>query len=160
YHRLLTHRGFRCPKWLEHTLAVLGVCTLQDSPARWVMVHRMHHQHSDRQTDPHSPLVTFFWGHVGWLLVENRQLSRLETYERYARDILQDPFYLRFERNILWVWVYVAHAVAIYLVGLAVGWAMTGEVMGGVQFGLSLLVWGVIFRTIYTWHVTWGVNSI
>ena len=34
YHRLLTHRGFRVPKWLEHTLAILGFCCLQDSPAR------------------------------------------------------------------------------------------------------------------------------
>src|SRR5207302_421186 len=24
YHRLLTHRGFSCPRWLEHVLAVLG----------------------------------------------------------------------------------------------------------------------------------------
>ena len=40
YHRLLTHRGFTCPLWLEHFFALLGVCTLQDSPARWVTVHR------------------------------------------------------------------------------------------------------------------------
>ncbi|HEY6564459.1 MAG TPA: acyl-CoA desaturase, partial [Pirellulaceae bacterium] len=33
YHRLLTHQGFTCPKWLEHFLAILGICTLQDSPA-------------------------------------------------------------------------------------------------------------------------------
>src|SRR5262245_31515187 len=26
YHRLLTHRGYKCPKWFEHTLATLGVC--------------------------------------------------------------------------------------------------------------------------------------
>ena len=25
YHRLLTHRGYKCPLWLEHTLAVLGL---------------------------------------------------------------------------------------------------------------------------------------
>ena len=47
YHRLLTHQGFTCPKWFEHTLAVLGICTLQDSPARWVAIHRVHHKHSD-----------------------------------------------------------------------------------------------------------------
>src|SRR5687767_1815150 len=35
YHRLLTHQGFVAPKWLEHSLAVLGVCTLQDTPACW-----------------------------------------------------------------------------------------------------------------------------
>src|SRR5438067_2039511 len=46
FHRLLTHRGYKCPLWLEHTLALLGVCNLQESPARWVVVHRLHHQHS------------------------------------------------------------------------------------------------------------------
>jgi fatty-acid desaturase len=160
FHRLLTHRSYRCPKWLEHILAILGVCSLQDSPARWVMVHRMHHQHSDKQPDPHSPLVNWFWGHMGWLLVENRHLNKFSTYERYARDILQDPFYLRLERGRLWVWVYVVHAFLFYLVGLTVGALLSGTLVGGVQFGLSLLLYGVVFRTIYTWHVTWGVNSL
>src|SRR5262249_62014747 len=40
YHRLLTHRGFRCPKWVEHSLAILGFCCLQDTPAPGVPVHR------------------------------------------------------------------------------------------------------------------------
>ena len=52
YHRLLTHRGFKCPLWFEHCLAILGVCNLQESPARWVVVHRLHHQHSDHQARP------------------------------------------------------------------------------------------------------------
>ena len=160
YHRLLTHRSYRCPKWLEHGLALLGVCSLQDSPARWVMIHRLHHQHSDRQPDPHSPLVNWFWGHVGWLLVENRQLSLLTTYERYARDILQDPFYRKLERGLLWVWIWLGHAVLFYLVGFAVGWATTGTGTGGLQFGLSLLLYGVVYRTLFSWHVTWGVNSL
>jgi stearoyl-CoA desaturase (delta-9 desaturase) len=159
YHRLLTHRSYQCPRWLEHTFAIFGVCCLQDSPARWVMVHRLHHQNSDRQPDPHSPLVTFFWSHMGWLLVENRQLSKIETYERYARDILQDRFYLRLARGLLWVWVYVAHAVLFYLIGAAVGWWMTGTAIGALQFGLSILLYGVIYRTIFSWHVTWGINS-
>src|SRR6202012_3925731 len=59
YHRLLTHRGFVCPKWLERTFVVLGVCCVQDQPARWVSVHRLHHQHSDDPGDPHSPLDSF-----------------------------------------------------------------------------------------------------
>ena len=41
--------------------------SLQDTPAWWVATHRLHHAHSDTQDDPHSPLVTFFWAHLGWL---------------------------------------------------------------------------------------------
>jgi fatty-acid desaturase len=159
YHRLLTHHGYSCPKWFEHTLAILGVCCLQDTPARWVAIHRLHHKHSDEQPDPHSPLVSFFWSHMGWLLVENRLLSKLSTYEKYARDVLQDPFYLWIERRRMWAWIYLAHAALFFLAGLAIGWITTGTHAGGVQFGSSLLLWGVIFRTIYTWHVTWAVNS-
>jgi len=160
YHRLLTHRSFRCSKWLERTLAILGVCSLQDSPARWVMIHRLHHQNSDHQPDPHSPLVTWFWGHVGWIVIENRQLAKRSTYERYARDLVQDPFYMLLERKLLWVWIYVAHALAFFLAAFAIGWLVTGNKMGGLQFGLSILVYGVIFRTIYTWHITWAINSV
>ena len=32
--------------------------------------------------------------------------------------------------------------------------------MGGLQFGASLLVWGVFFRTAFVWHATWAVNSV
>jgi stearoyl-CoA desaturase (delta-9 desaturase) len=47
-----------------------------------------------------------------------------------------------------------------FLTGLGIGWLVTGEYMGGVQFGLSLLVWGVLVRTVVVWHITWSVNSI
>src|SRR5262249_36887060 len=36
FHRLLTHRSFRCPTWVERAFALLGVCTLMEGPARWV----------------------------------------------------------------------------------------------------------------------------
>jgi len=160
YHRLLTHRGLTCPKWLEHSLAMLGVCCLQDTPARWVAIHRLHHQHSDREPDPHSPLVNFVWAHVGWVLVRNREHARLPFFEQYARDVLRDPFYLRLERNIAWFWVYWAHALVYFLAGLAWGRLARGEWGAGVQLGLSLLVWGVIARTVFIWHTTWAVNSV
>lgn len=158
YHRLLTHQGLTLPRWLEHFFALLGVCCLQDTPGRWVAIHRLHHQHSDERPDPHSPLVNFFWGHVGWLLVENRQINSIGTYERYARDILRDPFYFAMERS--WIWINLVHWVIFYLVGFGIGWAVSGELMDGIQFGLSLLVWGVFVRTVAVWHITWSVNSL
>jgi fatty-acid desaturase len=113
YHRLLAHRGLVVPRWLECILGVIGVCCMQDTPARWVAVHRRHHEHSDQPNDPHSPLVNFFWAHVGWLLVENDDLSRLGIYERYARDIVRDPFQKWLERN--HGWIVVAHGMAFLL---------------------------------------------
>ncbi|MFM8572344.1 MAG: acyl-CoA desaturase [Pirellula sp.] len=160
YHRLLTHRGFECPKWLEHFIALCGICTLQDSPARWVAVHRMHHQHSDHQPDPHSPWVDFLWGHVGWLLFVDRRHDGVVHFERYARDLLRDPFYFRLERKLVWFWIYLAHAAAIVLVGYLFGLATTGRNSDALLLAASWFTWGVIARTIFTLHVTWAVNSV
>jgi stearoyl-CoA desaturase (delta-9 desaturase) len=160
YHRLLTHRGLTVPKWLEHGLAILAVCCLQDTPARWAAIHRMHHRRSDRPDDPHSPLVSFFWGHVEWFLVHNRDHDGIVRCERYARDLLHDPLYFWLERKLRWLWLYVAHAALFYLAGLAVGWAATGNLRTGFQFGVSLVVWGVLLRTVVVWHITWSVNSL
>jgi stearoyl-CoA desaturase (delta-9 desaturase) len=160
YHRLLTHRGLRCDKWLEYTLAILGVCSFQDTPARWVAVHRRHHQYADEQPDPHSPLVNFFWGHMGWLLVENKGLRRLGIYDRYAKDILRDRFYAGLERKGRWLKILVLSWVVFFLGGLAAGLLRGDTLSDAAQFGASVLVWGVFVRTVLVWHITWSVNSI
>src|ERR1700730_2522738 len=43
YHRLLTHRGLKCPKWLEHAMVIVAMSCFQETPARWVAIHRRHH---------------------------------------------------------------------------------------------------------------------
>ena len=93
YHRLLTHRGFVCPKWLEYSFALLGLCCIQHTPAYWVAIHRRHHQYADAQDDPHSPLAGFLWGHFGWVLAENDDLKDEIVTQRYAKDLMRDPFY-------------------------------------------------------------------
>ena len=47
YHRLITHRSFKCPRWLECTLALLGACCLEESPIVWTAWHRLHHHASE-----------------------------------------------------------------------------------------------------------------
>jgi fatty-acid desaturase len=160
YHRLLTHRGFRCPKWLERAFALLGVCALQDSPVRWVAVHRIHHQHSDTGADPHSPLVSFSWGYLGWVVFKNRRLRKRVTLARYAKDVLRDPLYAWLHHHRAWMYVYAAHAVLFFGAGYLAGWLLRGTPAGALQFGLSVLVWGVVVRTVYIWHVTWAANSV
>ncbi len=159
FHRMLTHRSLTLPKWLEYCVSTLAVCCLQDSPARWVAIHRLHHQHSDEESDPHSPLVNLLWGHVGWVMIKSSNHDRTIHYEHYCRDVLRDPYYFWLERGLRWFWVYLAHAALFYLVGLAIGWATTGSFPAGVQLGSSLLVWGVFVRTVLVWHITWTVNS-
>ena len=160
YHRMLTHRSLRVPKWFERVLVFISLCCFQDTPVKWVANHRMHHLHSDEQPDRHSPLVTFAWGHFDWLLKYNTATRNASTYQKYARDILEDPLYFYLERNYLATLVYVLHTFAYFLVGFGVGWALGGNAMAGLQFGLSLWVWGAILRTVAVWHITWSVNSL
>lgn len=160
YHRLLTHRGFTCPKWLEHTLALLGMCNLQDSPARWVAIHRVHHQHSDHESDPHTPLANFLWGHVGWVVCRHRDLDRTSHYERYVRDLLRDPFYLRMERRGGWFFIFLLHTVLITAAGAAFGYWQTGSGDGAIRYAASWYVWAVAVRTVAVLHGTWAVNSL
>ena len=159
YHRLLTHQGLTAPKWLEHFFAILGVCTMQDTPACWIAMHRIHHKHSDDRPDPHSPLVNFLWGHCGWLMFHNRDFLNVNCYQRFTRDILRDPFYLKLERNENWLQIYLASMVVFFLGGFGAELAMGGTMAQAAQFGSSLLVWGVLVRTVLTWHITWSVNS-
>ena len=160
YHRLLTHRGFKCPKWLEHLMVVIAICCVQDTPARWVAVHRRHHQHADDQPDPHSPLVNFFWGHIGWVLFKNPELSRLGIYERYAKDILRDRFYVKLERNAAQLKIIGAQWLVFFIAGFIAGWLTTDTLKDAALFGGSIMLWGVAVRTVFVWHQTWAVNSI
>ena len=125
FHRLLTHRGFACPRWLERFLTLLGVCCWQGSPMNWVSVHRMHHQYSDEPEDPHSPKVSFFWSHMGWFMIIDPTIWNMNTYDRYARDLLRDRFFKSFERTRRWRLVQFIHWSIFFLGGLLTGGLMT-----------------------------------
>ena len=68
YHRLLTHRGYRTPKWVEYFITACGTMALEGGPIFWVATHRVHHQNSDHEGDPHTPHDGTWWAHAGWIL--------------------------------------------------------------------------------------------
>ena len=160
YHRLLTHRGLKVPKWLEHSMVIVAMSCLQETPARWVAIHRRHHQFADEQPDPHSPLASFFWAHIGWILVHQPELSRLGIYERYAKDILRDRFYVALERHGWLVWINLIQMPLFFAAGFAVAWLFGATPADAVQTGVTILLYGVFVRTVLVWHITWAVNSV
>jgi stearoyl-CoA desaturase (delta-9 desaturase) len=161
YHRLLTHRGFTCPRWLEHVLAILGACCAQGTPMMWVAIHRKHHQHSDEHDDPHSPRTGLFWSHMGWFLIEDGAPgSQVETYARYVRDLFQDRLYKQMERPRVRRLMNLAHWSAFFVAGALFGILTTWDWLDALQLGLSWLVWGVFVRTVVHLHCTWAVNSV
>jgi fatty-acid desaturase len=160
YHRLLTHRGLKCPKWLEHAMVIVAMSCLQETPARWVAIHRRHHQYADEQPDPHSPLVNFFWAHMGWILVDQPELSRLGIYQRYAKDILRDRFYVALERNNWLVWINLGQMPLFFGAGFAAALLSGQTPADAAQTGLGILMFGVFVRTVLVWHITWAINSV
>ena len=140
YHRLHTHRAYKCPKALEYLFAVLGTMTLEGGPIFWAAVHRVHHQRSDQDGDPHTPRDGRWWAHILWMLFGAPLHSNTKLVGSFAPDLNRDPFYR---------WLNSYHWVPLTLLGLvllAVG-------------GLPWLLWGVFLRVVVGLHVTWLVNS-
>lgn len=158
YHRLLAHRSFSCPRWLEHALAVLGTCCAQGAPAWWVAIHRMHHQFADKDRDPHTPGRNFFWGHIGWITFQTEDMLHGHVTGRYARDLLRDPLYVWLEEY--WQCVALAPWILLPAATLMGGLLAGMSTQAAVQLALSALVWGVAARTVYVWHVSAFVNSV
>jgi stearoyl-CoA desaturase (delta-9 desaturase) len=159
YHRLVSHRAFACPRWFECTLAIIGTCCLEFSPAHWAAIHRRHHHHTDDDLDPHSPIRGFLWAHMGWLVTKTDDMARRPLLERYAKDLMRDPLYAWLDRRSNWAKVGLLSWLAYYLVGFAVMTFSGASRADAAQFGLSLLVWGAALRTVVVWHSTWLVNS-
>jgi stearoyl-CoA desaturase (delta-9 desaturase) len=140
YHRLLTHRGYEVPRWLEYALTLCGTLALEGGPIFWVATHRIHHQYSDREGDPHSPREGTFWAHIGWIFTGSARHHDTRILSRYAPDLSRDPFHLALSN---WHWV---PQVVLGFVLLAVG-------------GVSYVLWGIFFRVVCGLHATWLVNS-
>ncbi|HXW25381.1 MAG TPA: fatty acid desaturase [Xanthobacteraceae bacterium] len=160
FHRLLTHRSFSCPMWVERTLSILGVSCGQGSPTYWVAVHRRHHHYADQELDPHSPRRGFFWGHVGWAMLKRDDLDPGPLMDRYAKDLRRDPFQAWLVRHDTWVFVMFATWVVYFIAGFGVALLTDQSIASAAQFGLSLLVWGAAVRTVIVLHFAWLVNSV
>ncbi len=148
YHRLLTHRSFKTPKWFEYFLTVCGCLAWQGGPVQWVGIHRIHHKHSDEEEDPHTPKHGFGWAHMFWCMHKDPEgLNATDA----AKDLQRDPV-LRMLNRFFWVPQF-ALVVALYFCGQ---WAASA---GFETSGLSWLLWGVCVRTVLVYHGTWFVNS-
>lgn len=140
YHRLLTHRSMKVPKALEYFTALLGTLSLQGSPVDWVATHRIHHAYSDTGKDPHNSNLGFRWSHLQWLYLANQSLPSPELQERMAPELVADPYYRFLNKN--FVLLQFVLAGVLFLAG-----------------GLPFVVWGMFVRLVFTYHLTWLINS-
>lgn len=142
-HRLLTHRSFSAPKWLEYCVVTLSIPA--GTPLQWVGNHRFHHAHTDKDADPHSPHISGFWyAHVGWYLGTRNSFICLlyslagplrlifdsfwrprtnQQYNYLAEDVSNDPYYLWLSKPVpymlmMWVHGVTVFGIAYFLAGL------------------------------------------
>lgn len=140
YHRLLTHRGFKAPKWLEYFMSICGTLAMQSGPLTWVTTHRIHHAFTETDKDPHSPIRGAYWAHIGWIFRGTAQNHSEATMQRYSPDLTKDRFHVLLNKY------YYVPTFIVAGVLFAVG-------------GLPMVLWGIFLKTVLAWHFTWLVNS-
>lgn len=141
YHRLLTHRSYKAPKWLEYLLTIFATLALEGGPIFWVAMHRRHHKFTDVEGDPHSPRNGKWWSHMGWILDGKAMAQSTQELGPLVPDLINDKFH---------VWISKYHWVPLTTLGLTIlaiwGWPM--------------VFWAIFLRVTIGLHCTWLVNSV
>lgn len=159
YHRGLAHKAVRLHPALRRVLIAGGNWLTGLDPKAWVVMHRLHHEHSDTPLDPHSPV------NVGIVGIATEQLR---SYKRCIVGLLRDePEFTRYakdldfplnalNRNRWWFLPYAVHAAVGLTLALSVGWLlgaayffgmMSHPVQGGIVNSLGHAVGGRNFDT-------------
>lgn len=140
YHRLLTHKGLKVPKWVMYFFVSGGYLSLMGAPISWVATHRLHHQKSDLPGDPHSPRDGFKHALYEWMMNMEEKQDAAEV-ARQTPDLMTDPVlcalgtshtarqaYLCLAANIVWRLAILAFFgpvafTANFLAGFIVFWS-------------------------------------
>jgi len=135
FHRMLTHKSFETSRPLKALFLIMGCMACEGNPIIWASTHIKHHAHSDQDDDPHSPLVSLWHAHTGWIFHE------IADPEIYGSWLSKDSVVVWVDRT-WWIWG---------LLGMVIPFAIGGW---------SGLLWGGLVRMFITHHVTWSVNSV
>lgn len=87
YHRYFSHRSYKTTRGFQYFLALAGSICMQRGALWWASHHRFHHQYSDTEKDPHSPIAHSFWhSHIGWAMEKKSFItdySRVRDFEKF-----------------------------------------------------------------------------
>jgi len=137
FHRYFSHRSYKTSRVMQFLLAILGTSAIQKGPLWWAGAHRLHHRYSDQPGDPHSPRVSFWYAHQGWIFDPQWHETRIGE----IRDFAKFP-------ELVWLnqW-HIVPPIALGALCYGIG-------------GLSGLVWGMAISTVACWHATYTINSL
>jgi stearoyl-CoA desaturase (delta-9 desaturase) len=128
------------PQWLNYFIVFCGTLACQNGPLKWVAQHRMHHEGSDTDNDPHNASRGFWWSHIGWMCYDRHKFDNVNRMRKYTQDINRDTFYQFLDKY--FIHIQIALGIIFFLLG-----------------GISWVVWGIFVRLVLVYHATWLVNS-
>jgi stearoyl-CoA desaturase (delta-9 desaturase) len=126
YHRGLTHGAVTLHPWVRTALMRYGMWITGIDAKAWVCMHRLHHQHSDTEQDPHSPRFVGLWGIFGAQLkgyVHSLESLRAQKEPHHSLGEGLELSWLQ-QKDWRWPLVYVLHFGVAGLVGVQFGWLM------------------------------------
>ena len=133
YHRLLSHRSYRSPRWWECFGTICATLGGTGSSIAWCSVHRAHHRFTDSERDPHSP------HHQGVLRTQFFSMF-YEPNIKYVPDLLRDPWHLWMHKN-----YWLVHGIYATLLFLIDPWA---------------LIYAWLIPSLILWHAGSAINTL
>ena len=138
-HRLLIHRAFKCPKWLEYVLVWLGVLVGMAGPIGMIRQHDIRDWHQRQAIcPPHPSHDAGFWRDAWWQMHCAFVLTQPSRF-KIEPEVGDDPVYRWMER--WWRWQQLPVALALFWVG-----------------GFGFVLWGVCLRIFVTLTGHWAVG--
>lgn len=114
YHRYFAHRSFRAHVWYEYIVLLLGPLSGSGSALGWVGVHRLHHNFSDTEKDPHSPK------HVPFYKVLTSTFKVPNIPRSAVKDLLRNKRVVWFHKNHIGV-----RGLSFWIFFFSLGWVWT-----------------------------------
>ena len=145
YHRLFSHRSHSASWPLRLFYAVFGAAAFQNSAIKWCSDHRRHHLKTDTEEDPYTIMRGFFWAHMGWVMISEKE-EKIE----HVKDLQADPILVWQDKHIFKIGAF-AGIIFPGLIGLLL--------IGGFSGFLGGLIWGGLVRLVIVHHGTFLINS-
>lgn len=142
YHRLFSHKSYEANPLIKFFFLVFGAAAFQKSAIKWCSDHRDHHRYVDQLKDPYSIQKGFFFAHIGWIFLKDRE----NTFENVS-DLSADKM-VSWQHRYYFIIASFMGFVVPFLLGM-----IYHDPWGG-------LLWGGLIRTVMVHHSTYLINSL